>query len=228
MVVLLMYYKLIISSIILISIYTILPTLYNRFLNPNIIKAHHIDKIYLTFDDGPDSNYTNQLLDLLNKHNIKTTFFLVAKKTIDNKSIVQRIIDEGHSIGLHSYAHKNSWLMTPNQMKIDFQQALNILNEFGYRISLYRPPWGIFNLFTYHYAKSNNLKTILWTRSSKDWQEKTPVDYIVNNTIENIKPGDILLFHDSGGDKYAPQNTLLALEILIPVLLEKGYSFDKI
>ena len=54
------------------------------------------------------------------------------------------------------------------------------------------------------------------------------MDYIVNNTIENIKTGDILLFHDSGGDKYAPHNTLLALDILIPTLLEMGYSFDKI
>lgn len=223
-----MYYKLIISAIILISIYTILPTLYNRFLSPNIIKTFDSDKIYITFDDGPDADYTNELLDLLNKFNIKATFFLVAKKANENKDIVKRIINEGHSIGLHSYAHKNSWLMTPNQMKLDLEQALNILNEFGYIISLYRPPWGIFNLFTYYYSKANNLKTILWTISSKDWQEKTPVDYIVNNVIDNIKTGDILLFHDSGGDKYAPKNTLLALDILIPILLSKGYAFDKI
>lgn len=228
MVVLLMLYKLIISAIILISIYTILPTLYNRFSNTNIIKTFDSDEIYLTFDDGPDSHYTNELLDLLNKYNIKATFFLVAKKAMNNNDIVGRIINEGHSIGLHSYAHKNSWFTTPKEMKMDFVQALNILKEFGYPISLYRPPWGIFNLFTYCYAKSNNLKTILWTRSSKDWQEKTPVDYIVNNVIENTKPGDILLFHDSGGDKYAPKNTLLALDKLIPILLEKGYSFDKI
>lgn len=228
MVVLLMLYKLIISSIIFISIYTLIPTLYNRFLNPNIIKDLKTDKIYLTFDDGPDIEYTFQLLDLLNRYNIKATFFLVAKKVNENPVIVERIVNEGHSIGLHSYSHKNSWLMTPYEMKLDFKKGLNILNDFDCKISLYRPPWGIFNLFTYYYAKSYNLNTVLWTRSSKDWQEKTPVDYIVNNVIDNIKPGDIFLFHDSGGDKFAPKNTLLAVDIFIPILLDMNFEFDKL
>lgn len=184
------------------------------------------NSIYLTFDDGPDVDYTNSFLDILKSNNIKATFFLVAIKANKNKDIVHRIISEGHSIGLHSYDHKNSWLMTPNQMKNDFIKSTDILNGFDYPISLYRPPWGFFNLFTNYYTRFHNLKTVLWTRSNKDWKEKTPVDYIVNNTIDNIKPGDILLFHDSGGDKSAPQNTLLALDRLIPALLEKGYAFN--
>ena len=223
-----MHYKVFLIIIVCFLIYTIIPTLYNRFSNPKIIKTIKSNSIYLTFDDGPDSNYTEPLLDILKSNNIKATFFLVAIKASKNGDIVKRILNEGHSIGLHSYNHKNSWLMTPNQTKDDFQKSLDTLNAFTYPVSFYRPPWGMFNLFTNHYAKTHNLKTILWTRSFKDWNEKTPVDYIVNKTINNIRPGDILLFHDSGGDKYAPKNTLLALDILIPTLLEKGYTFDKI
>ena len=221
-----MLYKILLALLILFCIYTILPTLYNRFVNSKVIKSIESNSIYLTFDDGPDVDYTNSYLDILKSNNIKATFFLVAIKANKNKDIVHRIINEGHSIGLHSYDHKNSWLMTPNQMKKDFIKSTDILNGFDYLISLYRPPWGFFNLFTNYYARFHNLKTVLWTRSNKDWKEKTPVDYIVNNTIDNIKPGDILLFHDSGGDKSAPQNTLLALDRLIPTLLEKGYTFN--
>lgn len=223
-----MYHKILLVFIITFFIYTIIPTIYNRFVNPNIIKKINSSNIYLTFDDGPDSDYTDPLLAILSKYNVKATFFLVAIKAGLNEDLVSRIINEGHSIGLHSYDHKNSWLMTPFQMKNDFIKSLDILSNFDYPVSLYRPPWGFFNLFTNYYAKFHNLKTVLWTMSNKDWKEKTPVDYIVNNTIDSIKPGDILLFHDSGGDKYAPQNTLLALEILIPALLEKGYTFDKV
>jgi len=221
-----MLYKIILALLVLFCIYTILPTLYNRFVNPKVIKSIESNSIYLTFDDGPDVDYTNSFLDILKRNNITATFFLVAIKANKNKDIVHRIINEGHSIGLHSYDHKNSWLMTPNQMKNDFIKSTDILNGFDYPISLYRPPWGFFNLFTNYYARLYNLKTVLWTRSNKDWKEKTPVDYIVNNAIDNIKPGDILLFHDSGGDKSAPQNTLLALDRLIPTLLEKGYTFN--
>ena len=221
-----MLYKIILALLVLFCIYTIFPTLYNRFVNSKVIKSIESNSIYLTFDDGPDVDYTNSFLDILKRNNIKATFFLVAIKANKNKDIVHRIINEGHSIGLHSYDHKNSWLMTPNQMKNDFIKSTDILNAFDYPISLYRPPWGFFNLFTNYYARFYNLKTVLWTRSNKDWKEKTPVDYIVNNTIDNIKTGDILLFHDSGGDKSAPQNTLLALDRLIPALLEKGYTFN--
>ena len=223
-----MFHSIITITIILFSIYNFLPTLYNRFFNQNIIKKLDSNSIYLTFDDGPDIVYTNKLLDILDKYNIKATFFLVAIKANKNKNIVKKIINEGHSVGLHSYEHKNSWFMTQTQTKNDFLKSLDISNQFEYDIYLYRPTWGLFNIFTNHYSSSHNLKTILWTKSFKDWKEQTSVDYIVNNATENIKPGDILLFHDSGGDKFAPENTLLALDKLIPILLKKGYSFDKI
>ena len=223
-----MFYKTIILFFIALSLYTIVPTLYNKFINRNIIRNFQTDNIYLTFDDGPDIQFTNQLLDILSKYHIKATFFLVATKTLENKSIVERIISEGHSIGTHSYNHKSSWLMTPSETKSDFTQSLAVLSSFDYPVSLYRPPWGMFNALTYYYATSFNLNTVLWTTSVKYLKINSPVDYIVNNVIENIKPGDILLFHDSGGDKSAPANTLLAMDILIPTLLEKGYSFDKI
>lgn len=204
-------------------------TLYYRFISPNIIKRFKdCNNIYLTFDDGPDPIYTNELLDILKKYDVKASFFLVAKKAFENRDIVYRIIKEGHSIGLHSYDHRNPLLFTPRKLKKDFKDSLDIMKTFDLDIVYYRPPWGIFNIFTHHYAKANNLKTILWSLSSKDWKVKTPVDYIVRNITENVKPGDILLLHDSNGDKYAPRNTLNALDILIPILLNKGFQLDKI
>ncbi len=218
-----------ITIVILFLAYNLIPNIYYRnFLAKVIKKINTREKeIALTFDDGPDKRYTPELLDLLKKYKIKSTFFMVADKARENKSIVERTAAEGHAIGLHSRHHRSAWLSFPWQLRDDFNNSLEIFKKLNLEIRYYRPPWGTFNIFTYYFAFKNNLKTILWSLNTKDWSSRVTVEEITENIINNIEVGDIILFHDS----YAagtPARALLVLDKVIPLLLEKGYSFVRL
>jgi peptidoglycan/xylan/chitin deacetylase (PgdA/CDA1 family) len=215
----------IIYSIILI--YAILPNIYYRHISKAVIKKVHAKEkvLALTFDDGPDPEYTPELLDVLKKNNVKGTFFILANKAIKYPDLVKRIVNEGHNVGLHSFKHVNEAFRFPFQTKKNLCESLKVLNELEVKVNLFRPPWGIFNLLTYHYAKLCNCKIVLWSIHALDWSKYATVGFIKKRLINNVKPGDIILLHDGRGAKDAPKRTIEALETAIPALKAKGYSF---
>ena len=224
-------YKIIRLLTYIISTYCFLPSFYFRKISPCVKRRFNNSKnIFLTFDDGPNATYTLEILDLLKKYEVKATFFVVAKKAKENKTIVSRMIKDGHTLGLHSYSHKNAWLRTPWQTKLDFQQSIEIFKELDYQIKYYRAPWGIFNPFTYYYSNKFGLKSILWTNLTNDWNPNAKVDKIVDNIFDNLQGGDIIVFHDSNhnsdSDNGAPKNTIQVLDIILPALIKKGFHFQ--
>lgn len=210
-----------------ILIYSILPNIYYRYFSKEVIRRiYSREKILaLTFDDGPDPEYTPVLLDILKRNNVKGTFFILADRASKYPDLVKRIISEGHNIGLHSFKHLNEAFLPPLQTKKNFYKSLSIMNELEVKVNLFRPPWGIFNLLTYHYAKLCNCKIVLWSIHALDWSKYATVDFIRQRLINNVRPGDIILLHDGRGAKDAPKKTIAALETAIPVLKEKGYKF---
>lgn len=213
----------------LILSYTILPNLYYRDFSNKVIKkfsSNNNKSIVLTFDDGPDPQYTPKLLDILKINNVKCTFFVLAENAQKYPDIIKRIKNEGHCIGLHSLKHSNAIFSLPYQTKKSFVKALNIMNNLGVKIKFFRPPWGIFNPLTYYYAKSNNLKTILWSIHARDWSREITEDYIKQKLINNVRPGDIILLHDgSRGLRNFPQKTISALKVVLPILKKRGFQF---
>lgn len=207
--------------------YALLPNLYFReFSNKVIKKTATKDKIImLTFDDGPDPRYTPEILNILKKNGVKGNFFVLAEKAMENPKLIERIVSEGHYIGLHYIKHYNQILRLPNQTKKDFSDSVKIMGKLGVKIRYFRPPWGMFNPVTVHYAKSNNLRVILWSLHAMDWSRWVTVDYIKNKIINKVRPGDIILLHDGRGAKDAPRKTISALETVLPILKEKGYRF---
>lgn len=214
--------------LLIFIMYNVIPNYYSRNISRKVIKKFNNNCIAITFDDGPDERYTPQLLDLLKKHDVKATFFLVANKAFNNKDLLYRIIREGHEIGLHSLNHKSAWLSSPWYTKRDFSESLRIFKELGVNIKFFRPPWGTFNLFTLYNANKNELKTILWSVEAKDWSSKTTTEDIKNRIMEKIKQGDIIVLHDSNGAEGAPARTIEALRYVIPELKEQGYNFATI
>lgn len=210
-----------------ILIYTILPNIYCRLFSKAVIKRVDAkDKVIaLTFDDGPDPQYTPKLLDVLKENNVKGTFFILASRAAKYPDLVKRIVDEGHSIGLHSFKHISEAIMSPFRTKKDFYKSLSILDELEVKVDLFRPPWGIFNLMTYRYAMLCNCKIVLWSIHALDWSKFVTVNFIRKRLINKVKPGDIILLHDGRGAKDAPKRTIYALETVIPVLKKKGYKF---
>lgn len=215
----------------IILIHTILASIYFRNFSPCVKrKVSNSKEIFLTFDDGPNPIYTLQILDLLKKYEIKATFFVIAKKAKEHSDIIYRMIEDGHTLGLHSNSHKNACLRTLWQTKKDFQKSMEIFEEFNYQVRYYRAPWGLFNPFTHYYSNKFGLKTVLWSIITSDWNPRANADKVVNKILSNVKEGDIIVLHDSNhnanGDNGAPKNTIQALNIVLPILIERGFKFE--
>lgn len=183
-------------------------------------------QVALTFDDGPDPRFTNDVLDVLNQYNVPATFFLFGSRAVANPDIVRRIQNEGHVIGNHTYWHPNlveeSSIATLEQEVTQTEEALNDL--IGYRTKLFRPPYGFLYNELVEKLGEMNYYVIAWSVDSLDWQEDPP-EVIASNVLDNIHPGAIILMHDGAewdGDR---TNTVESLHQIIPVLQEQGYEF---
>lgn len=181
--------------------------------------------IYLTFDDGPDREYTVNLLDLLKEYNVKASFFIVGTFALDNPTIIERMKNEGHSIGLHWYEHKSAMLQTPRTTKNNLNKGLDTLKELGIKTHLFRPPWGQFNLSMVAGIKKNNMIPILWDVMAEDWEKETTPQIIKDKLINRVSSNDIICLHDGRGENKAPLKTIDALKEMIPNWLNQGYTF---
>ncbi|KYD25314.1 polysaccharide deacetylase family protein [Parageobacillus toebii] len=200
-------------------LYGIVPTVLIRKTNFRIYrKGTQPGMIALTFDDGPDPYYTPRLLDLLKKHQVKATFFVVGKKAKQYPYIVKRMHDEGHEIGMHNYRHISNWFIFPPFLGKGLRKSADIIEQItGTRPMYYRPPWGHFNLFTPFLQKKYS--TVMWTDILGDWNAKIGTMELFKRLKNSMKDGAIIVLHDSGktfgADESAPEQMLSALELLL-------------
>ncbi|WP_079527163.1 polysaccharide deacetylase family protein [Solibacillus isronensis] len=183
-------------------------------------------RIALTFDDGPDPRFSNDVLDVLKQYNVPATFFVLGSKAVANPEIVKRMQNEGHVIGNHTYAHPNlveeADLGTLEREVTRTEDALNEI--IGYRTKLFRPPYGfLYNELVEKLGKMNYY-VIAWDVDSLDWQEDPP-EVIASRVVDNIHPGAIILMHDGAESTGDRTNTTLSLQQIIPQLQEQGYEF---
>jgi len=176
-------------------------------------------KIFLTFDDGPTSSITNETLDILKEHTIKATFFCLGKQVENHPELFQRIIDEGHTVGNHSYSHLKGWTTSNQQYLEDVRKGAAIIES-----HLFRPPYGKIKRFQVN-SLSPETKIILWDVLPGDFSPNNNVEKIVSNTLNSVESGSIIVLHDNNkcGNKM-----LQALPIIIKKLKEKKYKFSAI
>lgn len=169
-------------------------------------------KIAISFDAAYGDEYTIDILDILDKYKVKTTFFLVKFWVEDFPDKVEEIHKRGHEVGNHSATH-------PNMSELSSEQIAEELNSTGeeiYKITkekpfLFRPPYGDYNDNLILEAKENGYYTIQWDVDSIDWKE-LGVESVVDRVTRNIKPGSIVLFHNNA--KYVREYLPLVLERL--------------
>ncbi|MCI8336313.1 MAG: polysaccharide deacetylase family protein [Peptococcaceae bacterium] len=212
--------------------YALLPTFYHKYWNKkNIHTLPDKKQILLSFDDGPDPRYTGKLLDLLQKHGAKATFFVVATKAMQYPQLIERMQAEGHTVALHSCEHKNPWYKNYRATQEDFAFSLALMKTYGWQVQYYRPPWGRSNLFTESIARQHDLQMVFWNVDAKDWSEKATVHSIANQLLRKTKNGGIICLHDSGEDnggaKDAPLKTIAALAEILPIWKQEHYEFVK-
>jgi len=172
--------------------------------------------IAFTFDDGPNPSITPRLLDLLERHNIPATFFVIGNLVTRYTQIVARMIQEGHVVGNHSWSHANMARMSSGSIINDIARTNNAIQAAtGAPPTLMRPPFGATSATL---QRTATMPLILWSIDTRDWQNRN-ANTIYNIVIREAKSGSIVLFHD------IYHETLVAVERLIPVLKNAGFVF---
>ena len=205
-----------IISYLLIGVFDIRQNIFVQSIN-SVRKGN----ICLTFDDGPDPIMTPKILEILNKYDVKGTFFLIGKNAFSNQPLVKRISDEGHSIGNHTYYHKATFSMfCKNKMTEEIRKANQLLEQItSKKITFFRPPFGVTNPKLNIVLKKLNLKSIGWGIRSLDTVTDDSIK-LYNKVKKGIdKGGSIILFHDRC------ESTLAILEKIIIYCLDKDLKF---
>ncbi len=177
-------------------------------------------QIALTFDDGPHPIYTEKILEILDKYNVKATFFMVGENILNYTDIAIKVKERGHEIGNHTQTHQSN-LGEKRLMREIINCTEIIFNTLDYETSIIRPPEGLILDSTLECCSLLEYSIILWNIDTRDWAQ-TPAREIYKNVTENIDPGDIILMHDYISRR---SPTPEALELIIPKLLSDGYNF---
>ena len=179
-------------------------------------------KIALTFDDGPHPRYTERILNILEKYNIKATFFVIGVNIQNYPAPLKKAHAAGHEIGNHSFSHDNENDLNSKNAIVEMQRCQELIEkELGIVSKVFRPPRGVCNSDVINAAKSLGYSVALWSIDTLDWKGTSP-QLIVNAVEKQISGGDIILMHDYTSLK---NTTCDALEIMIPRLLARGFEF---
>tara|TARA_B100000768_G_C11209248_1_gene345252 strand:- start:64 stop:669 length:606 start_codon:yes stop_codon:yes gene_type:complete len=192
------------------------PFLVQVLFKRRIWRGKDSNAVYLTFDDGPDQETTPWVLDLLRRENIKATFFCIGQNIEKHPSIFKAILENGHSIGNHTYNHERG-TKTKKTTYIDSIRKTETLHS----STLFRPPYGRINIFQVGNLLSMGKKTIMWTWNAQDYKKSLEHSVIIDKA-RAIKGRDILLFHNS---KKSEQNMKKSLPEIIKIVKQKQLFF---
>ena len=180
-------------------------------------------QVALSFDAAWGNEQTEHLLDILDKYNVKTTFFLVGDWVEKYPESVKEISKRGHDVGNHSNTHPHMTQMSVDDMNTQIQTCNEKIKALtGKCPTLFRAPYGDYNNDVVKTVKANNMYCVQWDVDSLDWKEQSTVESIVTRVTGKVKPGSIILFHNDA--KYTPQ----ALPMILEKLIAEGYTFVKV
>ncbi|WP_314220086.1 polysaccharide deacetylase family protein [Streptomyces zaehneri] len=189
-------------------------------------------RLVLTFDDGPDPVWTPKVLDVLKKHHAHAVFFVTGTMASRYPDLVQRMVDEGHEVGLHTFNHPDLSFQSKKRISWELSQnQLALAGAAGIRTSLFRPPYSSFadamddkSWPVTQYIGSLGYLTVVNNTDSEDWK-KPGVEEIIRRATPEGGKGAIVLMHDSGGDRH---QTVQALDRFLPELKSRGYEFENL
>jgi len=180
--------------------------------------------LYLTFDDGPHPEATPFVLKELKKHNVLATFFCIGKNVVGHPDIYKQIINDGHSVGNHTYNHLNGWKTSNDDYMKDIALASKEIDS-----NLFRPPYGRITSFQAKnlkpVLKGKDPKVIMWDVLSGDFDINCTPQQCLANVLLASTPGSIIVFHDS--EKAFPK-LAYALPRILNFFSEKGYLFKSL
>ncbi len=174
--------------------------------------------IALTYDDGPHTAHTSRILDILDAHGAKATFYVIGQEVGKGANLLQRMAAGGHEIGNHTWAHQNLTKQSAAQRKEALHMtAAAIEQAAGIRPTTMRAPYGALDEKVKESIGSLGYPSILWSIDTLDWKHKN-AQTTVDTVLSQVKDGDIILMHDVYGA------TADASAVLIPELIGRGYQ----
>ncbi|MBV8513712.1 MAG: glycosyltransferase, partial [Acidobacteria bacterium] len=192
-------------------------------------------KLAITFDDGPDPRWTPQILNTLKQKKVPAAFFVIGVQASENPEILKREYNDGHEIGNHTYTHPNFDEITKTQIRWELNLTQRLIEStIGVKSILFRPPYGIDHQPEYAeevaqlpIAQDMGYLIVGQKIDAHDWQQlpgggQIPEQEIIDNIMRQAEDGNIMLFHDGGGERY---NTVKALPKIIDALRIQGYEF---
>src|SRR5438309_9644963 len=155
-------------------------------------------QLALTFDDGPNDPHTLRLLEVLAKHNVRGTFFLIGRYVDERPDIVREIAAAGHVIGNHTYTHPNLIFASARQVRAQISECGRALSAaVGEHSRLFRPPFGGRRPATLRVARSLGLQPVMWNVSGLDWKGHS-ADYVEGRVVKQIRGGGVILLQECG------------------------------
>ena len=174
-------------------------------------------KIFLTFDDGPTPEITEEVLDILKQKNASGTFFCLGRNVERHPEVYNKIICEGHAVGNHTYSHLKGWKSENKDYYTDIELAGNLIES-----NLFRPPYGQISRSQIQYLRKR-YKIIMWEVMSHDYEKRLSRELSLRALLRYSKEGSIVVFHDS-------EKAIEKLRYILPRFLEhfseKGYNFS--
>ncbi|MER6266851.1 MULTISPECIES: polysaccharide deacetylase family protein [Streptomyces] len=177
-------------------------------------------RMMLTFDDGPNPNYTPHILDTLAKYDVRAMFFLCGECIVVNRELVARMAEAGHVVGNHTWTHPLLTTLNRRAIRDEMTSTSDAIEDtYGERPQWFRAPYGAWNRAAFQLGAEMGMEPMAWTVDSTDWTE--PGTRTIVDTIENgAAPGVVILSHDAGGDR---SQSVKALREYLPYLLDNGY-----
>jgi peptidoglycan/xylan/chitin deacetylase (PgdA/CDA1 family) len=184
-------------------------------------------QIALTYDDGPNDPHTLKLLDVLARHEVRATFFMIGRYVRERPDIVRAVAEAGHVIGNHTTTHPLLIFQSASQTRTELMECRAALTDaIGEHSNLFRPPFGGRRPATLRIARELVLVPIMWNVTGYDWNAP-PAAKIEQKVASQIRGGDVILLHDGGHKAMGTDRsqTVLATENLIRRYREQGYEF---
>ena len=189
--------------------------------------ARGIKQIALTYDDGPNDPDTLRLLEVLARHNVHATFFLIGRYVQQRPEIAREIVKAGHVVGNHTFTHPLLSFKSAAQIRRELSDCRSALRDaVGEHSKLFRPPFGGRRPAVLRIVRELGLEPVMWSVTGYDWNAG-PADVIQQKVAKQIRGGDVILFHDGGHIEMGADRsqTVLATDRLIELYKSEGYEF---
>jgi len=184
-------------------------------------------QVALTYDDGPNDPHTFRLLEVLARHNVRATFFLIGRYVSRRPDIVRELTQAGHVVGNHTWSHPNLIFTSALQTRLQLQDCEQALTDsVGAHSRLFRPPFGGRRPNTLGIAREFGLEPVMWNVTGWDWRGK-PAEYVERRVSQQIRGGDVILLHDGDHEAFGADRsqTVVATDRLIARYKAEGYVF---